>query len=474
MANPIVENTYDSIFQSMGFYRDKRNPTRILAEYKRPDGYWELQDVNDVRFQAYVNNLLRQLTNQDDDIFAYNRKLSKYTDEAILSGEKVSVKTRLDGTRDETAYFIGGDNNIIALINKDGYKLFKSHKNYKFLKPDNLLEQVRPKPDKAKNLLKRLTPFLNMSKDMQLLFAVNLVQQFITTSSHFLSVINSPKGTGKTTFMRMWRNIIDPRLSEISILPSTAEELKNHLANNLVVCFDNTKPLSKDFSDILCGAVTGTTYSKRKLYTDNTEVTYELHNTVILNGINIIPQESDLLDRSMLFKLDKLNHKDRIDESEIKENLDKAIPYILGSIFDTLTEYFKIKDSITVEGAHRMSSAYKDCYIIATILGMADEFVAAFDRNQYELQKGFSESNPLISTIFHYFELSGKSSIDGTATEVYTILRRCTDDPYFPKSASAFSRQLKQEQDTLSGAGLEFIRDNSQRNYTRIRIVKKR
>ena len=313
-----------------------------------------------------------------------------------------------------------------------------------------------PKKSQAENLFKLLKPFLNMCKDMQILFVVNLVQQFLCNSSHFSSVISAPKGTGKSTMMKWWRKIIDPSKAEVTLMPTSPDELKNHLSNHHFVAFDNTEPLNKMFSDIFCGAVTGVTVAKRQLYTDCAEVIQRLKNTIVLNGINVIPRRSDLLDRAILFRLDKLEHKDRKGEEEIQESFDRDLPYILGSIFDTLTEYFKIKDTTNVTGKHRMSGAYKDCYIIATVLGVADEFVTAFEHNQSELQKGFAESDGLISAIYNYFEATGKNKVEGYARDVYNILRQYADKVSFPNSDSSFSRYLNKKEDDLKSAGLDY------------------
>ena len=291
---------------------------------------------------------------------------------------RIAVYTRLAGSADDTAYFLGDDKNTIIYTNKDGYVAQKRHPKYKFIKKTSTVAQVMPKKSQAENLFKLLKPFLNMCEDMQILFVVNLVQQFLCNSSHFLSVISAPKGTGKSTMMKWWRKIIDPSKAEVTLMPSSPDELKNHLSNHQFVAFDNTEPLNKMFSDIFCGAVTGVTVAKRQLYTDCAEVIQRLHNTIVLNGIDVIPHRSDLLDRAILFRLNKLEHEYRKGEAEIQESFDRDLPYILGSIFDTLTEYFKIKDTTNVTGKHRMSGAYKDCYIIATVLGVADEFVTAY------------------------------------------------------------------------------------------------
>ena len=457
---------YNAIFKNMRFWVDENNDRRFFAEYKRRDGYWEFREVKDARFSAYVRSQFREKTGEDIAP-SFGKYLEKYTDIAMVEGKSTAVHIRIAGDKNRTIYYLADDKNLVYLIDKSGFKPYKAVPDFKFIKTANSLAQVKPKT--GKGLLDTLRPFINMDNDMFILFTVNLVQQFICTSSHFLSVISSSKGTGKTILMRFWHRIIDPTRSETTAMPTNPDELKNHLANNKVVCYDNTQPLSIMFSDILCGAVTGTTFSKRKLYTDCAEIIQRIHNTVILNGINVIPQKSDLLERSLLFKLQKIKDEDRVDEKTLEENFTEALPYILGDIFNILVEYYKVKGSVKVIGNHRMSGAYKDCYVIATILKVEKEFVRAFNSNQLALQKGYAETNSLISAITSYFEDVGKQSVKGAVAEIYNNILPYADNT-FPKSPSAFSRAIQDEKDNLIGAGFAVMK-MKQRMCTQLRIT---
>ena len=116
-----------------------------------------------------------------------------------------------------------------------------------------------------------------------------------------ICIINSTHGSGKSTLTKLIKKLLDPTLSENTLIPSNVEELKNHCANNTVVCFDNTRPLKDNESDILCAAVTGSTVAKRKLYSTSDEVLLFLKNIVILNGIDIVPKRADFVERSLMF-----------------------------------------------------------------------------------------------------------------------------------------------------------------------------
>ena len=465
MTTEEIYEIYDEIFNGMTFYVDKKNKTQVYAEYKvsyddndESKNYYEFLNIND---RAFVADVRLAFIAQTGEHYAPSFKtvIQRYADKAIAHKNTVDINKRLAGSENSATYFFGDDKNRVVYIDKEGVRLRKRSKKYKFLKTDNTKPQVMPKKSKDKSLLQRLSPFLNMDDDMKILFTVNLVQQFICTSSHFVGVISAEKGSGKSTLTKIWHRIIDPTEAEVSIMPRNAEELKNHLANNKVVVFDNTQLLSQEFSDILCGAVTGTAFTKRELYTNSNELVYKLHNTVIINGIDVIPHQSDLLDRTMLFRLNSISEEDVKDEETLEKEFKKARPYILGSIFETLSEYFKHKHNVTIKGNHRMSRAYKDCYVIASVLGVADEFVKAFERNQAELKEACENNNSLISAFNQYFKANKKMDSLGLAAETYDELKQyVSDDDTFPNSSAAFTSQLRKDEELLRKAGIKFCK----------------
>ena len=445
-----AEVAYNNILRNMAFYVNEDDSDSVYVEYITSDGITEFKNVKDAKFGAYVRTEFRK-SEKCDNAPSFQSILQKYIDSALLDENKTKILSRMGGDTDETAYFLADRKNSIIVINKGGYKVYNHTKKYKFLKSSNVIEQVEPK--RRNGLVDELKPFLNMDEDMQILFTVNIVQEFLCTSSHFLAVVSSQQGSGKSTFTNMWRRILDPAQAVITTMPDNADSLKNHLANKLMVCFDNTQQLNSTYSDILCGAVTGTSYTRRKLYTDNEEIVMKLHNIVVLNGIDVIPKKSDLLERSLLFRLNKIDSKDRKTEKEIKDEFEDALPYILGAIFDTLVEYFKMKDSTKIIGSHRMAGAYNDCYIISKVLGVEREFIAAFSRNQQEMQTDYAETNPVISAMSDYMNDISRTQITDSISNIYDNIKKYADVKVFPKSPSAFSRELNNQKIALEKAG---------------------
>lgn len=147
----------------------------------------------------------------------------------------------------------------------------------------------------------------------------------------------------------------------------------------MLVAFDNTKKLSDDFSDVLCAATTGTTFTKRKLFTDIDMMILTLKNIIVLNGIDIVPKKADLLERSLLFELEKITPDRRMTDKEFWTNFRKKRAKILGAIFDTISKALAIRETLKLEETHRMSDAYTDMCAIALALDIPlDEFKKNF------------------------------------------------------------------------------------------------
>lgn len=198
------------------------------------------------------------------------------------------------------AYFLADARWTTLLITADGCKKGRS-KKLKFLRVPLDDEQVEPQS--GGNLLKLMAKYVNMAHDEFILFVVYLVQGFSRSSSHFCAILSSSKGTGKSTLTKLIRAIIDPAKSGVALMPGNEGDLKTLLANSYLVCFDNTAALSAKISNVLCAAITGSKEAKRKLYTDADQVVLNLHNMVVINGIDIVPYKSDLAERSLLFEL---------------------------------------------------------------------------------------------------------------------------------------------------------------------------
>jgi hypothetical protein len=76
---------------------------------------------------------------------------------------------------------------------------------------------------------------------------------------------------------------------------------------------------------------------KRQLYSDRDEVLLELHNIVVINGIDIFPSESDLAERLLYFELKKITSDSAISDYDLRKDFEEkrskiAKMVLVGSI----------------------------------------------------------------------------------------------------------------------------------------------
>ena len=463
------------IINEVNFYADEINENEVYAEFSFDD-HTEFCSIRSQRLYAFLNVYFRSRTSEYEMV-NFKPFVNVKKDDTILFGEKVRVYNRIAGNENEIYFFLSDDMWNTVVIAEDGWEIVQQT-DYKFLKKANTKAQVFPKNHKSKQLDDLLRRFVNLDKESYALFKIALIQYFFPNSSHYIAVISSEHGTGKSTITKLIRELIDPSVANVSFIPDNTEEIKNHLANNMVVAFDNTKHQKDIVSDILCSAVTGSSFTKRTLYTTADETILNVHNIVILNGINIVPNKSDLLERSILFELKKIPTDKRKTDKEFWDKFAKYKPYILGEIFSIISKALGIRKNLSLTKTHRMSDAYTDMVAIAMAMGYTEgEFSQIFYSNRKKLEKAYSEGNYFVSSIVEYMEERNNKPIENTMTHIYQLIKNSKkgDVRFFPKSASSFSRKLKEEESALNLAGYKvYIDPKKDATYLKIEKIKER
>ena len=440
------------------FYSDRDNPTNIYVEYPTYTSAVAFEPIGSATFEAYLGFRYREVSGEKI-LPDYSKLVAIECQNLIFKQENsVRINRRVAGsiTKGSIGYFLADKAWSTMLIKDTGWKKAKS-KKLKFLRSPFDQEQVEPVG--GGNLLDLLGKYINMDSDSTTLFIVHVVQAFSRYSSHFAGVLSSSKGSGKTTLTKVMRALVDPSETGATLLPSSEGDLKNLLANNYMVAFDNTAALSGNVSNILCAAITGSKAAKRKLYTDCDEIVLNLHNLVILNGIDIVPYKSDLAERSLLFELQPIDKEKRKTDAEFWGDFEKDRPKILGAIFDILVKAMGLVSTVERKGLHRMADANVEMIAIAMALGISQEaFQKILDANKKKLQDAYNQSNPFVEFVVSY--MWGKTDINMAAADLFKDMQsQIVGSPkFFPESPSMLSRRLNQEKEALLSMGYEFSR----------------
>lgn len=224
--------------------------------------------------------------------------------------------------------------------------------------------------------------FLNVAADDRLLLQVWLVSALVPEIAHPIPDFHGGKGSGKSVGQRLLRRLIDPSRTETLSFPRNAGELAQQLAHHYAPVYDNVDSLPPWLSDVLCRAITGDGFTKRALFTDDDDVIYTYRRVVMLNGINVVAERPDLLDRTIMMGLDRIPRAGRREEAELLREFEKVRPRILGAMFDALSRAMAIYPSVQVDGLERMADFTRWGAAISEVLGHgAGAFLAAYRRN---------------------------------------------------------------------------------------------
>ncbi len=323
--------------------------------------------------------------------------------------------------------------------------------------------------------------FLNVRPADRLLLAAWLVAAFVPDIPHPIPNFHGEKGSGKSLGQRVLRRLIDPSHAEALTFHSDVREVVQQLAHHYAPIYDNLDGLAPWLSDLLCRAVTGEGFSKRELYSDDDDVIYSYRRIVLLNGVNVVPQRSDLLDRSILVELERIAPERRREEREFWARFEEARPHLLGAIFDALSRAMAIYDQLDLPALQRMADFSRWGAAVATALGFEpSSFSDAYTTN-IEAQTREAVESDLVGAAMLAL-LDGRDEWQGTPTELLMALEDAgerarlfrrnangkVDARGWPGAPHILSRRLRQVASNLADLG--FVIDGGRGDSRSIHI----
>ena len=463
--------------QDVAFYRDSHNAEAIFVEYDNDLGATCFDRLNSLGFRSYLTMKSLEMTNgkqslNPDAAISYIRAFFSF----YGSPPKVDVYIRTAGDLSQgIEYDLKDDERRSVVVDQGGWTV-TSNKKHKFITPSTALEQIEPqKPQQS--LLELLRPFVNLHGNDYLLFVIWLVQAFCS-GNHNAMLLNAPKGSGKSTLARVVRALIEPCEVDITPLSKKIDDVVNILSNLYLVCYDNVRSISQEQSDTLCIAVTGSTVTKRALYTNNDLCVQKLRNVVVINGISAIPKEADLAERFLVVTLDKIDGSKRKREKDFWDSFHKSLPYILGAIFDTLSSAMTYMQSLSLANMPRMADAFADMLCIAMALGLTeDEFRSIYDENVAKMNQ-LRSASPLVTAIKEYMDgpMAGKRSVKDKAEPLFEAIKAnySGNKSDLPGSASYFTQALDNEHEKLKNAKFRANIDDTGARFTTVKIIRRK
>ena len=324
-------------------------------------------------------------------------------------------------------------------------------------------QQVLPAVNGNAELL--LKYFNVKNQEHKLLLMVYLISCFIPDFPHPALVVFGSQGSAKSTLSKLLRRIIDPSLLEVVNLPKEQKELIQKLDHHYFTFFDNVSFISEETSDSFCKAITGSGFSKRVLYTDDDDMIYNFMRCIGINGISVVATRPDLLERSLVVELDRIEESERKQERDIYEDFNENLPFIMGGIFDVLVKTLKIKPTIKLDKLPRMADFMVWGCAITEALGYnKEDFINAYNRNINDQTKIALNDNSVALAIL--LLMKNREEWSGTATQLLSELNRQDTwmDGYgtnFPKAANILTRRLNEIKVNLKSIGIVYESSNT-------------
>lgn len=335
---------------------------------------------------------------------------------AMYDGKEYSLSVRVTRKEDEIWYQLSESRFI--KINSLGWEVIKNPPIL-FKKFTHQKDQVTPQENGTINDLCR---FVNLkTDDEKLLFQVYTIASFIPGFPHPLLVLFGSQGAGKTTPLRVLKSLIDPSELRTLSAPDVEREFVQMASHHYFFFLDNLSSMPGWLSDALARASTGDGFVKRELYSDDDDVIYSFQRSIGLNGINLVVQKADLLDRSILLPLNRIPKEKRKEESLFWKDFDEVKPALLGAIFTALVGALREYKNIKLSGYPRMADFARWGCAIARAIGYSEQdFMDAYNANISSQSDAAIDASPVGTALVEFMDQ--KEEWNGTAAELLTIL----------------------------------------------------
>jgi len=341
---------------------------------------------------------------------------------------------------------------------------------------DPITGPKRINEDMEVKVVHKFFDFVNVTNPTdQLMLMCSMISFFVPEIEHPIMDFSGDHGSAKTMLCEFIKKIVDPSVTETLTMSRKEEDLVQQLYHNYIICFDNLSSLNTWKSDMLCRAVTGAGFSKRKLWTDDDDVRYFFRRCIILNGVNVVARNSDLLDRIIPFNLSKIRDKKK--KREIYEEFAKRKAYIFGAILNILVKAIKIKKNLNIEYRQRLADFHEWGCAIAVALGYkAEEFNKVYALKVEEQNEIAISTNNVALALIEWFKENKDEAEhdeeDGSATiyfektptewyeEVTAIAKRKgikTLKGWFPVDPPNFSKAVKKIRPNLESFGISAL-----------------
>ena len=396
---------------------------------------------------------------------------------AIFDGEERSVFLRVAANKGKIYLDLCNPTWQVAEISAEGWQVVEAKDcPLRFRRPKGMM--ALPAPIRGESL-DILSTFVNVTDRDFVLLQAWLVASFRPDFPFPVLVLSGTQGSAKSTTTSVLRRLVDPNSGIRRSTPKDERDLAVAANNSWVISLDNMSYCSQTLSDSLCRLATGGSLATRTLYENDEETLFTAKRPIILNSIEDITTRADLLERSILLQLPKIQSNQRQDEEKFEEVFEVVQPFILGALLDAVSTALANIATVRLDELPRMAdfarwsvAAQERFSIPDSLKSETTGFLELYEEN---LRAGHSialESSPLVKMIESLL-LRSDGYFKGTATELHERLTMGEGGMAIPKNGQKLSSALRRLNDALLSVGIQFIEGReSNRNRSRFLILK--
>lgn len=436
------------------------------------NGYRQVLPIENREFNLYLNHLyysqFKKTINKDN----LQQVINILQAEARFGNvKKIPLSNRVAKKNDSFWYDLTNNKWQAVEINADGWNII-DNPPILFNRYRHQSEQLTPMKNGDIN---KIFDYLNI-KNYHTVFLCWLVSCFVPDIPHAMLIVYGEKGSAKSTACSLSKQLIDPSVLDTLTIPKDMRSFIVNLQQHWFLPFDNVSYINEEVSDTLCRAITGGGIQQRKLNTNAEDCIFTFKRCLAINGINNVATRSDLLDRSILIELSRIEDKDRRELSEVQDSFKVDLPCILGGIFDVLSKAMAIYPDVKLDRLTRLADFTRWGYAIGEALGgKGQTFIDEYNSN-IKTQNDEALNNDAVATLMIAF-MKDKEEWEGKSTDFYNKMIALAPDcgiasnsKQLPKAANSLTRKLNQLQSNLKYKGISFtIYEKSNANYISIK-----
>lgn len=425
-------------------------------------GHKENLPCNTKKFKLWLTGQYFDLCGDAPQPSSVSAALATIESNAIFKGLEHKLNNRVARDGDVIWYDLADEQGRAVCITPAGWEITTAPPML-FRHEAHQLEQVEPvQGGDAMELFR----FVNVTdQDQRLLVLVYLVSCLIPGFPHPLLYLHGQQGSAKSSLSKIMRMLTDPSRTAVLSLPKDIKELALQLTRHHMVFYENVSSISRAASDLLCIAVTGGSISKRMLYTDADDFFVTIHTNVGINGINIAAVQPDLLERTILLGLERIEDGGRKNEQGLYAEFEKERPKILGALFSAVAKALAIQPGIVLTLLPRMADFAQWGAAIAVALGFTkEEFLRVYQSKIREQSDEALEASTEATALVRFMDIKASGEWHGEPARLLSQLRKLVnhDDEAFgfagedlPKRASQLMKRLNVVKPNLRAAGIE-------------------